>query len=68
MTTETKIKLCDRDMNRLFDMMGHAHRAKDGGEYQKLIPHLREAAHELAQRAFDAGRAFQRSNPTEDAG
>lgn len=61
MTIKSQIELDGTDLNRVLDLCGHFHRAEKGGEhYQKLVPYMKEAVQELAQRAFQAGREFER--------
>ena len=62
MTIVTTIKIDEGDLNMLYNLLGQAHRAPDQAAYEKTIPFVRETVQRLAERAFQAGREFERKN------
>ena len=65
MKTKTTLEIDDRDLNHIFNLAGTFYRMDNSDEYEKTIPHLRAACGQLAQRAFEIGREFERKNGDE---
>jgi hypothetical protein len=60
-----KIELSDSDLSHVLNLCGHFSRTTDSEGYQKLVPMMREAVHNTAQAAFNAGRDYERKQAAE---